>query len=155
MSKNLTYRKATMADLEKIVSLYLEDDLGYTREERYDIAPYQIAFEMIEADLKQYLMVVLQDEEIVGTCHLTIMPSLTFKGAIRMQIEAVRVIKKYREQGIGELMIKEAVDYGKKHGAGLIQLMTNKNRTRAKKFYEKLGFEASHEGMKLYLSKTL
>ena len=151
MSNHLTYRKALLSDLEKIVELYLEDDFGSTREENYDLAPYKKAFEMIDADPQQYLMVALQRNEMVGTCHLTIMPSLTFKGTTRMQIEAVRVSEKCRGQGIGELIIKEAISYGKIHGAGLIQLTTNKKRDRAKKFYEKLGFEATHEGMKLYL----
>jgi ribosomal protein S18 acetylase RimI-like enzyme len=68
-----------------------------------------------------------------------------------MQIEAVRVADKYRGQKIGEWMIKEALEYGKLRGAKLIQLTTNKKRDRAKKFYETLGFEATHEGMKLSL----
>lgn len=91
------------------------------------------------------------DEMIAGTCHLTIMPSLTFKGAIRMQIEGVRVSAQMRGQSIGEHMISHAVEYGKSHGVTMIQLMTNKQRSRAKKFYEKIGFEATHEGMKLFV----
>lgn len=152
---NITYRKATHSDLDSIIALLIEDDLGATREDTYDIAPYQKAFKLIDTDPNQYLMVALQDEEMVGVCHLTIMPSLTFKGTTRMQIEAIRVSEKCRGQGIGELMIKEAIKYGKTHGAGLIQLATNKKRLRAKKFYEKLGFEATHEGMKLYLDEEV
>jgi ribosomal protein S18 acetylase RimI-like enzyme len=102
-------------------------------------------------DSDQYLMAVLIGAEIVGTCHLTIMPSLTFTGQTRMQIEAVRVSEKHRGQKIDEWMINAAIDHGKLQGAMIIQLMTNKKRTRAKKFYEKFGFQATHEGMKLYL----
>ena len=98
-------------------------------------------------------MVVENGDEIISTCHLTIMPSLTFIGSTRMQIEAVRVIQKYRGQKIGEWMMQEAMEYGKSKGASIIQLTTNKQRTSAKHFYEKLSFEATHEGMKLYLRR--
>ena len=153
MSKNLSYRKARKEELSHIIALLIEDDLGKTRE-HLDAAldeAYLKAFALIDKDPNQYLMVVILDEEIVGTCHLTIMPSLTFKGALRMQIEAVRVSDKMRGQNIGEHMIKHAIEYGKSCGATLIQLMTNKERMRAKKFYEKVGFVATHEGMKLFL----
>jgi ribosomal protein S18 acetylase RimI-like enzyme len=96
-------------------------------------------------------MVVENKDEIIGTCHLTIMPSLTFIGSTRMQIEAVRVADKYRGQKIGSWMFDQAIAYAKSMGVAIIQLTTNKKRRQAKKFYEKLGFEASHEGMKLYL----
>jgi ribosomal protein S18 acetylase RimI-like enzyme len=96
-------------------------------------------------------MVVLLGTEIVSTCHLTIMPSLSFMGKSRMQIEGVRVATKLRGHKIGEWMLNAAIEYGKLRGATIIQLMTNKKRVRAIRFYEKLGFIASHEGMKLYL----
>jgi len=79
------------------------------------------------------------------------MPSLTFQGATRMQIEAVRVAEKYRGQKIGEWMINSAINYAKLHGVKIVQLTTNKKRDRAKNFYEKIGFKASHEGLKLLL----
>ena len=96
-------------------------------------------------------MVVNIDEVIVATCHLSIIHSLTFKGSTRMQLEAVRVAKKYRNQKIGEWLINSAIRYGQSRGASIIQLTTNKKRLRAKKFYENLGFKGSHEGMKMYL----
>ncbi len=98
-------------------------------------------------------MVVERGAEIVATCHLTVIPSLSFIGSTRLQIEEVRVRKKYRSRGIGEWMIKAAIDYGVQHGAKIVQLTANKKRVRAKSFYEKLGFEASHEGMKLYVGE--
>jgi ribosomal protein S18 acetylase RimI-like enzyme len=153
----LTHRKATINDLSTIVNLLLKDELGKTRENQQSVLLeecYINAFQAINIDSNQYLMVVKSGDEIVGTCHLTIMPSLTFMGSTRMQIEAVRVSEKYRGQKIGEWMMDVAINYGKSKGASIIQLTTNKKRERAKHFYEKLGFKASHEGMKLYLEKT-
>jgi ribosomal protein S18 acetylase RimI-like enzyme len=149
----LIYRKATEADLKRIVELLQEDELGATREYLSEILDprYVEAFRLIDQDPQQYLMVVEQAQEIIATCHLTIMPSLTFTGSTRMQIEAVRVAGSMRGQKIGEQMMQEAIAYGKDKGARIIQLTTNKKRPRAKQFYERLGFEATHEGMKLYL----
>ena len=126
---------------------------------------YLDAFAKIDSDPNQYLMVLENDAEVVGTCHLTLMPSLTFSGSTRLQIEAVRVDRRIRGQnsrraeapqerrGIGQQMIEFAINWGKEHGATIIQLTTNKERTKAFRFYEKLGFKASHEGMKLYLER--
>lgn len=138
-----------------IVGLLREDELGQTREQLSQELDqcYINAFHKIHADPNQYLMIVLNGKEIVGTCHLTILLSLTFIGTMRMQIEAVRVLKKYRGQGIGEWMMQAAINYGQSKGASIFQLTTNKKRARAKQFYEELGFMASHEGMKLYLKK--
>ena len=153
MRLSLQHRKASLNDLKYIITLLLEDELGKTREQVSDIGDprYQEAFLKIDKDPNQYLMVVELENEIVGTCHLTLMPSLTFIGSTRMQIEAVRVSVSHRGQKIGEWMINASIEYARLHGAHIIQLTTNKKRTRAKQFYERLGFEASHEGMKLYL----
>ena len=153
MIQSLTYRKAVINDLNTIVDLLLEDELGSSRESKnVELNQnYVDAFHMIDTDSNQYLMIVENSKEIVATCHLTIMPSLTFIGSTRMQIEAVRVTEKYRGQKIGEWMVNAAIAYAKSKGATILQLTTNKKRPRAKTFYEKIGFEASHEGMKLYL----
>lgn len=71
-------------------------------------------------------------------------------GRTRMQIEAVRIAKQHRGQEIGAWMIEESIAYGKVHGASIFQLTTNKSRSAAKRFYEKLGFQSTHDGMKLY-----
>ena len=154
---NLTHRKAIIADLPRILELLLEDELGATRESKSSAVHenYIKAFHKIDSDPNQYLMVVENGDEIIGTCHLTIMPSLTFIGSTRMQIEAVRVAGQYRGQKIGSWMFDQAISYAKEHDVSIVQLTTNKKRPQAKHFYEKLGFEASHEGMKLYLRKTL
>lgn len=151
----LIHRKAAPEDLPAIVNLLLDDELGKTREQQTEELDqrYLDAFYQIDADPNQYLMVVQMGNEIVGTCHLTLMPSLTFTGSTRLQIEAVRVAEKYRSQKIGQWMIKAAITYGQTKGARIVQLTTNKKRLAAKRFYEKLGFTASHEGMKLYLEK--
>jgi N-acetylglutamate synthase-like GNAT family acetyltransferase len=152
---NLTRRKATVNDLPLLIELLLEDELGQTRELKSSTVHenYIKAFHKIDSDPNQYLMVVENGDEIIGTCHLTIMPSLTFIGSTRMQIEAVRVAGKYRGQKIGSWMFDQAISYAKEYEVSIIQLTTNKKRPKAKRFYEKVGFEASHEGMKLYLEK--
>jgi N-acetylglutamate synthase-like GNAT family acetyltransferase len=154
---NLTHRKARIADLPHIIELLLEDELGASRESKSSELDenYIKAFHKIDSDPNQYLMVLENDNEIIGTCHLTLMPSLTFIGSTRMQIEAVRVSNKYRSQQIGTWMFDQAISYAKAMDVSIIQLTTNKKRPKAKHFYEKLGFEASHEGMKLYLRKEL
>ncbi len=156
MNKNLTHRKATINDLGVIVNLLLEDELGKTRESTNSTLDqrYIDAFHRIDADQNHYLMIVENNEEIVGTSHLTIMPSLSFSGQTRMQIEAVRVLEKYRGQKMGEWMMKAAISYGKAKGASIMQLTTNKKRIKARNFYEHIGFEASHEGMKMYLDAS-
>lgn len=149
MSQNLSSRKATINDVSQIVELLLEDDLGQSRENAQNNDAYLNAFKLIDKDPNQYLMVVEQNNQIIATCHLTIMPSLTFQGTTRMQIEAVRVSKDFRGQGIGEWMFQKVKEYAQSRNASLLQLSTNSKRPRAKHFYEKLGFETSHIGMKM------
>lgn len=155
MEEKLNHRKAKQSDLKIIVSLLFQDELGKVREELSNEIDkrYIEAFARIDADPNQYLMVVELEDKIVATCHLTIMPSLTFIGSTRMQIEAVRVCENYRGQKIGEWMIEQAISYGKSRGASIFQLTSNKKRNQSIKFYEKLGFEPTHEGLKLYISE--
>ncbi|MDN3509555.1 MAG: GNAT family N-acetyltransferase [Candidatus Neptunochlamydia sp.] len=152
---NLIHRRAKQDDLKAIVSLLADDKLGRTREQAGDevAQEYLDAFAKIDSDPNQYLMVLESDEEIMGTSHLTLMHSLTFAGSTRLQIEAVRVHSSARGQNIGQQMIEFAISWGKEHGAKIIQLTTNKERPDALRFYEKLGFKATHEGMKLYLEQ--
>lgn len=150
---NLTVRKATLEDLPLIVQLLADDDLGQTRELYQEkIEPsYVKAFLKIDADPNQYLMVVLSNTLLIGTCHLTLLPSLTYQGSMRMQIEAVRIAREYRGQKIGEWMMQQAFEYAKKHDVKIVQLTTHKHRPKAKHFYERLGFQPTHEGMKYFL----
>lgn len=154
MNDPYIFRRAEQKDLLDIIRLLSEDDLGSSREtfRAHDIqSSYQTAFNEINSDPNQFLMVLEKDAKIIGTCHLTYMPSLTFQGGKRMNIEAVRIDQTLRNQKIGEWMIKQVLQMAKKHHCKIVQLTTNKKRQAAKRFYEKFGFEATHEGMKLYL----
>lgn len=150
----MIFRKATINDLPTIIELLLDDELGKTREtnELEAQSKYIAAFNRINNNPDQYLMVIDKNHQIIGTCQLTLMPGISYQGALRMNIEAVRVAKKYRSQGIGEWMMRQVIVFAIEQGVSMLQLTTNKKRTRAKVFYERLGFEATHEGMKLHLN---
>lgn len=147
------FRRARDRDLKDIICLLTDDELGKQREKLSTTIPssYQNAFHRIDADPNQFLMVVEADGVIIGTCHLTLMPSLTFQGGLRMNVEAVRIATNYRGEGVGEWMIQQVVSLSRKEGCKIIQLTTDKQRVDAKRFYEKLGFHATHEGMKMQL----
>ncbi len=151
--KPIIFQRAKISDLSAIVELLTQDDLGKSREslDKNNLSAYEKAFAKISSDKNQYLMIGKIDDEIVATCHLTIMPSLTFKGTTRLQIEAVRVKISFRGQKIGEKMMSEIKDFARQNDCAIIQLTTNKSRFDAKRFYEKQGFVASHEGMKFDL----
>ncbi len=150
--KQLQFRRATKQDLPQIIALLSDDILGKGREDPQNIKIYEEAFLEISADKNNFLAVAELDKEIVGTCHLTLMPSLTMQGAKRLNIEAVRVKSNFRGQKIGQWMIEQTIEFAKNNQAKIIQLTTNKKRLDAQRFYQKLGFVASHEGMKLTLN---
>ncbi|MBY0500742.1 MAG: GNAT family N-acetyltransferase [Alphaproteobacteria bacterium] len=153
MLTNLSLRYAEEKDLFNIIGLFMEDKFGALREELSEplLPNYQQIFQSIREDKNQALMVVDDNGELIGTCHLTFLPSLSFKGSWRLNIENIHVAKRYQNQGVGTWMLQKAIALGKEKGCKLVQLTTNKKRFRAQAFYEKLGFEATHEGMKLYL----
>lgn len=143
-------REAKQKDLPAIITLLADDKLGKTREGMSDLDAYQSAFAEIDKDPNAILLVGEEGGAVVATCQLTIIPSLTFKGSTRGQIEGVRVAATHRGAGTGRLMIERAIEIAKARGCRIVQLTTNKARPSAIKFYEGLGFEATHEGMKLY-----
>ena len=150
----MTFRRAELSDLEAILRLLAEDDLGSQRElvtPGKILSTYLEAFADISSDPSQALMVVEQAGKIIGTCHLTFMPSLTFQGSKRMNIGAVRIDPSFQGQGLGAWMIQQALKLAQQKLCKIVQLMTNKKRGTTKQFYEKLGFQASHEGLMLYL----
>jgi GNAT superfamily N-acetyltransferase len=151
--KQLTFRKAVAADLVTIVGLLADDVLGASREtiQPEDAARYHEAFLEIDADPNQFLCVVEDGPEAVGTFQLTFIPGLSRGGAKRAQIEAVRVSSSRRNENIGEAMFKWAIDYSRSHECALLQLTTDKERPDAHRFYDRLGFEPSHVGYKLRL----
>lgn len=153
MNASLTFRLATTEDVPAIVQMLLDDVLGATRESTGDSIPekYIIAFKKIEADPNQELTVAEMNSEIVATFHLTFIQYLTYQGGLRAQVEAVRTHAKYRGQGIGASVFAYAINRAKEKGCHMVQLTSDKQRPDAIRFYESLGFVASHEGMKLKL----
>lgn len=149
----LTIRDASLKDLGAVVAMLADDDKGRFREAAGDsLDPgYIDAFAAIEADPNQRLLVAEQDGTIVGTFQLSFLPGLSFKGAWRGQIEAVRVASHLRGQGVGRAMIEWAIERSRERGCRMVQLTTHKSRERAHSFYDRLGFERSHIGMKLHL----
>ncbi len=146
-------REATRQDVPSVVALLAQDRLGHDRETPTDPLPddYWEAFDAIDDDPDNLLVVAEDHGVIVGTLQLTFIPYLTFGGGWRAQIEAVRVASDRRGQGVGRQLMQWAIDQARSHGCHLVQLTTNKTRTDAHRFYESLGFEPTHEGMKLYL----
>ncbi|MEM9686122.1 MAG: GNAT family N-acetyltransferase [Bacteroidota bacterium] len=149
----MKFRKATKKDVPYIVKMLADDPLGKEREVYQDPLPkrYYDAFYAIDNDNNQELIVIEDEAEaIIGTLQLSFIPYLTYQGGIRAQLEAVRISADKREKGIGALALQWAMRRAKERGAHLLQLTTDKKRLEALKFYEKLGFLASHEGMKLH-----
>ena len=151
--KEIIFRLATRADLPSIVRMLADDDLGSQRERYEDPLPqaYHAAFEQIDIDPNHELVVAELDRQVIGTLHLMFLPSISFQGRLRTQIESVRVDKKYQSQGIGSEMMKWTIERARARGAQVVQLTTHQAREDAHRFYEKLGFKASHLGMKLSL----
>lgn len=148
-------RKALKKDLPHIIRLLANDQLGQTRESYAEplSESYYKAFEQIDSDRNQELVVMENENaEVVGTLQLTFIPYLTYRGSMRAQIEAVRIREDMRGTGAGSEMIRWAIERAKEKKIPLIQLTTDKKRSDAMRFYEKLGFRASHEGMKLHLN---
>lgn len=146
----LTIRRATAADLDDIVALLADDMLGSTRESPGDPC-YAEAFAAIERDPNQFLAVAEEDGAIVGCLQLSFIPGLSRRGLWRGQIESVRVASSRRGSGLGRTLFDWAIAECRRRGCGLVQLTTDKARPDAHRFYESLGFVASHEGMKLAL----
>ena len=144
-------RRAVEADVPAIVALLADDPLGATREHA-GLDPYLAAFREVDADPNQCLVAVRDAADVVVvTMQLTILPGLSRGGAKRLQIEAVRVADGTRGDGLGAALFEWAHNYGRHHGATLVQLTSDKTRQGALRFYRRLGYEATHEGFKLRL----
>ncbi|WFE64678.1 GNAT family N-acetyltransferase [Micromonospora sp. WMMD714] len=144
-------REAVRADLPTILALLADDVLGRTREHPEVDEAYERAFADITADPRNQQVVAERAGEVVGCLQVTYIPGLGRHGAERALVEAVRVRADLRGQGVGETMMSWVVDQARRRGCGLVQLTTDKSRTGAHRFYRRLGFVASHEGMKLTL----
>jgi GNAT superfamily N-acetyltransferase len=149
----MKFRKATRDDVPAIVEMIADDKLGKTREDFKIPLPdkYYDAFKNINNDNNQELIVVENDKlEVVGTMQLSFIQYITYKGGIRAQIEAVRIHKDQRGEGLGTKMFEWAINRAKQRKAHVLQLTTDKKRSEALNFYKKLGFKGSHEGMKMH-----
>jgi len=153
---NIIIRKATVSDISAVINLIADDQLGATRDQVGGPLSlvYRDAFERIERQSGNDIFVAEIDGEIIGCMQLTNIPGLSRSGLTRCQIEAVRVAKSVRSQGIGKKMMLFAIDHAKASGCGLVQLTTDTTREDAHRFYKRLGFHASHVGMKLDLLKS-
>ncbi|MER6672084.1 GNAT family N-acetyltransferase [Streptomyces sp. NPDC000983] len=148
---DLEIRPATGDDLPAIVAMLADDPLGARRESPEDLTPYVAALERLSRDPNQHQMVAERDGRVVGTLQLTIVPGLSRQGATRSIIEAVRVHADERGSGLGTRFIEWAVEESRRQGCQLVQLTSDTSRTDAHRFYERLGFTASHVGFKLAL----
>ena len=146
-----TARKAVREDLPALIDLLHDDILGQTRE-RHDDDAYLRGFEAVDADPAQFLAVVENSEgTVVGMMQLSLIPGISRGGRLRLNIEGVRIGRTLRGQGVGSAMITWALEFGRLNKAGLVQLTTDARRTDAQRFYARLGFVASHIGMKFEL----
>lgn len=150
-------REAVRADVPTVVALLAQDQLGAARdriENAADLRTYEAAFEEIDRDPAHLLVVAETDADpVAGTIQLSFLPGLARRGSRRAQLEAVRVAETYRGQGLGSAMIGWALAEATRRGCSLVQLTTDKQRADAHRFYERLGFVSTHEGMKLALVK--
>jgi len=150
----LSFRRARSADVPDIARMLADDPLGATRER--DVTPlpesYARAFRAIDSDPNNELVVADQDGRVVGVLQLTFIPSLTYQGGWRALIEGVRVDARVRSHGLGRALFEWAIARARERGCHVVQLTTDKARPDARRFYEALGFVASHEGMKLSLT---
>lgn len=150
MNEPLPFREATSADLPNLIALLQDDQLGLTREDTTDLAACQQAFQPILADPNHFILVIENNGELLGCVQVSYLPNLTFKGLWRAQLEGVRIKSSCRGGGLGKQLIKEGIALAQARGCGIIQLTTNKACPEAIVFYEQLGFENTHVGMKLY-----
>jgi len=148
---NLEYRKARERDIPALVNLLVDDTLGATREDvSTPLNPrYTDAFHSIEKDPNNELTVVENDGELIGMLQLTFIPYLTHTGSWRCLVEGVRIYKHYRGQGLGTTFLKWSINRAKQRKCSIVQLTSDKQRPDALRFYQSLGFQATHEGFKL------
>ncbi len=151
----MEFRNAVQDDLQDIVKLLADDELGATRECDEDPLPpaYRAAFAAMERQGGNAIVLAIENGEVIGCLQLTFIPGIARMGMTRAQIEGVRIHRRYRSRGVGEALLRHAIGRAREYGCGLVQLTTDRARGDAHRFYERLGFEASHLGMKLDLHK--
>ena len=155
MDPSLSFRRATRSDVPDIVRMLADDPLGAKREAFTSplAASYYEAFDAVDRDPNNELMVATMSDRIVGVLQITFIPYLTYRGGWRALIEGVRVDSSVRSSGIGKQLFEWAIARARERGCHLAQLTSDKARPDAIRFYENLGFVASHEGLKLHLGE--
>ncbi|WP_405585505.1 GNAT family N-acetyltransferase [Streptomyces sp. NBC_01092] len=148
---DLEIRPAVADDIPAIVGMLADDPLGARRESLDDLTPYLPAFERLSSDPNQHLVVAVREGRVIGTLQLTVIPGLSRRGATRSIIEAVRIHSYERGSGLGTQLIEWAIDESRRQNCQLVQLTSDKSRTDAHRFYQRLGFTTSHVGFKLEL----
>ncbi|MGW5273196.1 N-acetyltransferase family protein [Streptomyces sp. NPDC004044] len=148
---DLDIRPAALTDIPAVVAMLADDPLGAQRESPDDLTPYRAAFQRLADDPNQHVVVAVRDGAVVGSLQLTVIPGLSRRGSTRSIIEGVRVHADERGSGLGTRLIQWAVDESRRQDCQLVQLTSDATRTDAHRFYERLGFIASHVGFKLAL----
>ncbi|WP_103535884.1 GNAT family N-acetyltransferase [Streptomyces sp. SM11] len=148
---DLEIRPVAPDDLAAVVAMLADDPLGAQRESPDDLTPYRQAFQRLTDDPNQHVVVAVREDRVVGTLQLTVIPGLSRRGATRSVIEGVRVHGDERGSGLGTQLIQWAVDESRRQNCQLVQLTSDVTREDAHRFYERLGFTASHVGFKLAL----
>ena len=153
MNGKTKLREATEDDLPTLVALLADDPLGASRERRDGgvSTAYREAFRAIQASPDQQILVADHQGAVVGLLQLSFLPHLTYEGGWRAQVEGVRVAAEHRSRGLGRFLLEGAIERARSRGCHMIQLTTDRRRPEALRFYEGLGFQASHVGMKLHL----
>ena len=151
----LTFRRAARDDVPEIVRMLANDALGAKREAFASPLPesYYAAFEAIDHDLNNELVIAELDGRIAGVLQITFIPYLTYRGGWRVLIEGVRVDSEIRSSGIGNKLVTWAIGRARERNCHIVQLTSDKARPDAIRFYQSLGFVASHEGLKLHLNR--
>ena len=148
-----TFRHAVARDLPQLVAMLADDNLGAQREDSSQPlnSQYRVAFDAIDRDPNNALILAEINQSIIGMLQLTFIPYLTYIGSWRCLIEGVRIHPDYRGRGLGTTLIEWSIEAARKRQCRIIQLTSDKKRPEALKFYESLGFEATHAGFKLKL----
>ncbi|WP_093800073.1 GNAT family N-acetyltransferase [Streptomyces sp. Wb2n-11] len=146
---DLEIRPAAPGDLPSIVAMLADDPLGARRESPDDLAPYTAALARLADDPNQHVVVAVREGRVVGTLQLTVIPGLSRRGSTRSVVEGVRIHADERGSGLGTQLIEWAIDESRRQNCQLVQLTSDATRTDAHRFYERLGFEASHVGFKM------
>ncbi|MDH6625089.1 GNAT superfamily N-acetyltransferase [Streptomyces sp. LBL] len=149
--EDLEIRPATAEDIPAIVAMLADDPLGAQRESSDDVTPYLAALDRLASDPNQHLVVGAREGRVVGTLQLTVIPGLSRRGSTRSIIEGVRIHADERGSGLGTRLIEWAIGESRRQECQLVQLTSDNTRTDAHRFYERLGFMASHVGFKLHL----